>query len=107
MLPRASCLRIGTCHKDRGVLVPDARHQRRKPPRIQVLISSATADALGRALENSNIEVEACLGDKAVGQETEQHTFDGLCFDMFDREHTYVTVSVLVQQPCEPLTDLS
>lgn len=33
------------------------------------------ADALGRALEDTNIEVEACLGGKAVGQETDVRVF--------------------------------
>jgi hypothetical protein len=33
------------------------------------------ADALGRALEDSNIQVEACLGGKAVGQETDVRVF--------------------------------
>ncbi|SRR5579884_1210706 len=33
------------------------------------------ADALGHALENSNIQVEACLGGKAVGQETDVRVF--------------------------------
>jgi hypothetical protein len=33
------------------------------------------ADALGHALEDSNIQVEACLGGKAVGQETDVRVF--------------------------------
>jgi DNA helicase IV len=33
------------------------------------------ADALGRALEDSNIQVEACLNGKAVGQETDVRVF--------------------------------
>jgi hypothetical protein len=33
------------------------------------------AEALGRALEDNNIQVEACLGGKAVGQETDVRVF--------------------------------
>jgi hypothetical protein len=33
------------------------------------------ADALGRALENNNIQVEACLEGKAVGQENDVRVF--------------------------------
>ena len=51
-----------------------------KLPSIAVFVKDdseipSLADALGRALGDSNIQVEACLGGKAVGQETDVRVF--------------------------------